>query len=162
LSRAAVVVGWFQPCPMWSCCYVPFSRFLTAYAQIIMLIAMESSGWISLGVAGMALAASAFATWLTVSREGSRTMFADQTARNAQFQMAKRDVYASLLSAGRAYGEEPRSETKRDEFQRELARGLMHARADVVQILEDELGPDFPDRAPDWYRLTTVLRDDIG
>jgi hypothetical protein len=125
-------------------------------------IAMESSGWISLVVAATALVASGFATWFTVSREGTRTLFADQTARNAQFQMAKREVYASLLSASRAYSEEPGSDATRRKFHHEFARGMMHAPPGVVEVIEHELGQDFPDRAPNWSRLATVLRDDIN
>jgi hypothetical protein len=125
-------------------------------------IAMTSSGWVSLVVAAMALVTSGIAAWFTASREGSRTLFADQTARNAEFQMAKREVYASLLSASRVYSEEPQNGTKRSEFHREFARGLMHARPDVVEVIENELGRDFPGRAPNWHRLTTVLRDDVS
>lgn len=109
----------------------------------------------------MALVASGFATWYTALREGSRTLFANETARNAQFQMAKREVFASLLSVSQAYSDDPRSDARQDDFRREFARGLMYARPDVVEVIENELGSAFPSCEPDWDRLTTALRDDI-
>jgi hypothetical protein len=124
-------------------------------------LAAEGPAWISLAVALIALGASAFATWHTARREGTRAQYADETARNAQFQMAKREVYAALLSAGQAYRQHPTDAERRNEFEREYARARMYAGDALSEALRDRLEPGSPFADPDWEQLAEALRADI-
>lgn len=124
-------------------------------------IAAGDAAWALLGGLG-ALAGGACGTWFAVTHEGSRTQYANETARYAAFEMAKRDVYAALLAAAQAYHQEPADGERERSFQRERARAMMHVRSPLAAVLDEELGPSFPRQEPDWQRLTAALRDDIS
>jgi hypothetical protein len=124
-------------------------------------LAAETSSWVALGLAAAALAGSLFATWYTALREGGRTQYADETERNAAFQMAKRNVYAEFISMTRLCLKAPVSAELRTKYLDSYALVLTHGRPALLEALKEFVDADGPAESLDWERFVGVLRDDI-
>lgn len=124
-----------------------------------MVATADTPSWVALAVAVLALAGTVYTAWHTTRRAGTRTQYANETARNAEFQMVKREVYGAFLAATRTYLAHPDA-TREAEYRKEYGRVLLHASPRLHGEIAGIVGTGLPVEGH-WEQLVTVLRTDV-